>query len=48
MAGASGFLSFKKNGDPRDKAVPILRLTPSGGSVLADVSAATGEPARED
>ncbi|CAM5576676.1 ABC transporter substrate-binding protein [Streptomyces diastaticus] len=47
VAGASGFLSFKKNGDPRDKAVPILRLTPSGRSVLADVSSAAGEPARE-
>jgi hypothetical protein len=45
VPGASGFLSFKDNGDPRDKAVPILRLTPKGESELVDVSAPGGEPA---
>ncbi|MFF8546862.1 ABC transporter substrate-binding protein [Streptomyces albidoflavus] len=48
VPGASGFLSFKKNGDPRDKAVPILRLTTKGDSVLIDVTSATGEVAREN
>ncbi|MEU6657759.1 branched-chain amino acid ABC transporter substrate-binding protein [Streptomyces sp. NPDC046821] len=45
VPGASGFLSFKDNGDPRDKAVPILRLTPKGESKLVDVSAPGGRPA---
>ncbi|MFF2502705.1 branched-chain amino acid ABC transporter substrate-binding protein [Streptomyces sp. NPDC058067] len=45
VPGASGFLSFKDNGDPRDKAVPVLRLTPKGESELVDVSAPGGRPA---
>lgn len=44
VAGASGFISFKNNGDPYNKAVPILRLTADGRSELADVSAPQGEP----
>lgn len=44
VAGASGFLSFQNNGNPRDKAVPVLRLTAQGRAVFVEVSAANGRP----
>ncbi|MET9479318.1 branched-chain amino acid ABC transporter substrate-binding protein [Streptomyces sp. NPDC006638] len=44
VAGASGFLSFQNNGNPRDKAVPILRLTATGRAEFVEVSAARGRP----
>ena len=44
VPGASGFISFANNGDPRNKAVPILRLRPNGSVVLVEVSAPRGEP----
>jgi hypothetical protein len=47
VPGASGFISFKANGDPRDKAVPILRLTSSGRAEFVEVSAASGTPERK-
>lgn len=44
VAGASGFISFQNNGNPRNKAVPILRLTATGRSEIIEVSAAQGKP----
>jgi ABC-type branched-subunit amino acid transport system substrate-binding protein len=44
VAGASGFISFENNGNPSDKAVPVLRLTPSGAAEIVEVSAASGRP----
>ncbi|MEV6653737.1 branched-chain amino acid ABC transporter substrate-binding protein [Streptomyces sp. NPDC051219] len=44
VAGASGFISFQNNGNPRNKAVPILRLNPDGRAVFLEVSAARGKP----
>lgn len=44
VAGASGFVSFQNNGNPRNKAVPILRLNAKGQVELVEVSAAEGKP----
>ncbi|MFJ4918626.1 branched-chain amino acid ABC transporter substrate-binding protein [Streptomyces sp. NPDC088725] len=44
VAGASGFISFQNNGNPRDKAVPVLRLTANGRAEFVEVSAASGRP----
>ncbi|GGZ45574.1 branched-chain amino acid ABC transporter substrate-binding protein [Streptomyces subrutilus] len=44
VAGASGFISFQNNGNPRNKAVPILRLTAAGQAEFVEVSAAEGKP----
>ncbi|MFJ2900928.1 ABC transporter substrate-binding protein [Streptomyces sp. NPDC087212] len=38
VAGASGFLSFHNDGNPRDKAVPILSLNSQGRADLVDVT----------
>jgi ABC-type branched-subunit amino acid transport system substrate-binding protein len=37
VEGASGFLSFRNNGDPIDKAIPVLRLEKDGRFKLDDV-----------
>ncbi|KAF4406331.1 MULTISPECIES: ABC transporter substrate-binding protein [Streptomyces] len=37
VPGAGGFLSFHRNGDPVDKAVPVLKLHPDGHFQLDDV-----------
>ncbi|MZE81404.1 ABC transporter substrate-binding protein [Streptomyces xinghaiensis] len=37
VEGASGFLSFRNNGDPIDRAVPVLKLGPNGHFALDDV-----------
>ncbi|GAA1123639.1 ABC transporter substrate-binding protein [Streptomyces javensis] len=47
VPGASGFISFQNNGNPRNKAIPILHLTAKGRSELVEVSARRGEPARK-
>jgi ABC-type branched-subunit amino acid transport system substrate-binding protein len=44
VPGASGFLSFQNNGNPRDKAVPVLRLTAQGRAEFVEASAARGKP----
>ncbi|MER5812368.1 branched-chain amino acid ABC transporter substrate-binding protein [Streptomyces sp. NPDC002033] len=44
VAGASGFISFQNNGNPRNKAVPILRLSGKGQVEFVEVSAAEGKP----
>ncbi|MFE4172782.1 ABC transporter substrate-binding protein [Streptomyces sp. NPDC056909] len=44
LAGASGFISFQNNGNPDNKAVPILRLNSEGRTELVEVSAAHGKP----
>lgn len=44
VAGASGFISFQNNGNPRNKAVPILSLNSQGRTELVEVSAARGKP----
>ncbi|MFF3755120.1 ABC transporter substrate-binding protein [Streptomyces sp. NPDC002018] len=44
LAGASGFISFQNNGNPRNKAVPILSLNARGRTELVEVSAARGKP----
>ncbi|MGW6602719.1 ABC transporter substrate-binding protein [Streptomyces sp. NPDC055036] len=44
VAGASGFISFQSNGNPRDKAVPILSLNARGRAELVEVSSAEGKP----
>ncbi|MFD9405816.1 branched-chain amino acid ABC transporter substrate-binding protein [Streptomyces sp. NPDC059989] len=44
VAGASGFISFQNNGNPRNKAVPILRLNAKGIAEFVEVSAADGKP----
>ena len=45
VPGASGWISFEENGNPRDKAIPILRLASSGRAHLEDVSSPTGSTA---
>ncbi len=47
VPGASGFISFQNNGNPRNKAIPILHLNAKGRSELVEVSARRGEPARK-
>ncbi|MEU8462007.1 branched-chain amino acid ABC transporter substrate-binding protein [Streptomyces sp. NPDC029003] len=47
VAGASGFISFQNNGNPRNKAVPILRLSGKGQVEFVEVSAAEGKPPQE-
>lgn len=47
VAGASGFISFQNNGNPRNKAVPILRLNAKGQVEFVEVSAAVGKPPQE-
>ncbi|MGE7385232.1 branched-chain amino acid ABC transporter substrate-binding protein [Streptomyces sp. NPDC004126] len=47
VAGASGFISFQNNGNPRNKAVPILRLNGKGQVEFVEVSAAEGKPPQE-
>ncbi|WP_431773845.1 ABC transporter substrate-binding protein [Streptomyces cucumeris] len=47
VAGASGFISFRNDGNPRNKAVPILHLTRTGRAELLEVSAPRGEPPRK-
>lgn len=44
VAGASGFISFQNNGNPRNKAVPILSLNSRGRADLIEVSSAEGRP----
>ncbi|MFE2038933.1 ABC transporter substrate-binding protein [Streptomyces scopuliridis] len=44
VAGASGFISFQNNGNPRNKAVPILSLNAQGRAELVEVSSAQGKP----
>lgn len=44
VAGASGFISFQNNGNPRNKAVPILALDRQGRAVFVEASAARGKP----
>ncbi|MET7903686.1 branched-chain amino acid ABC transporter substrate-binding protein [Streptomyces sp. NPDC005355] len=47
VAGASGFIAFESEGNPRNKAVPILHLNSEGRSELVEVSAPRGEPPRK-
>lgn len=47
VAGASGFISFQNNGNPRNKAVPVLRLDAKGQVEFVEVSAAEGKPPQE-
>nr|WP_180218693.1 branched-chain amino acid ABC transporter substrate-binding protein [Streptomyces albus] len=44
VPGGSGFLSFLNNGNPRNKAVPILRLTEKKRAEFVEVSAPHGAP----
>lgn len=44
VPGGSGFLSFRNSGDPRNKAVPILRLTEKKRAEFVEVSAPSGSP----
>ncbi|WP_165984898.1 ABC transporter substrate-binding protein [Streptomyces sp. YIM 98790] len=44
VPGASGWLSFQLDGNPVDKAVPILELTEDGVAVFRELSAAGGTP----
>ncbi|MGI5348225.1 branched-chain amino acid ABC transporter substrate-binding protein [Streptomyces sp. CA-250714] len=44
VPGGSGFLSFLNNGNPRNKAVPILRLTERKRAEFVEVSAPHGAP----
>ncbi|MBQ1158458.1 branched-chain amino acid ABC transporter substrate-binding protein [Streptomyces sp. A73] len=44
VPGGSGFLSFLNNGNPRNKAVPILRLTEHKRAEFVEVSAPRGAP----
>ncbi|MFJ9343135.1 branched-chain amino acid ABC transporter substrate-binding protein [Streptomyces sp. NPDC101733] len=47
VPGAGGFISFQNNGNPRNKAVPILRLNAKGQVEFVEVSAAEGKPPQE-
>ncbi|MBU3866455.1 branched-chain amino acid ABC transporter substrate-binding protein [Streptomyces sp. 4503] len=47
VPGAGGFISFENDGNPRNKAIPILHLNAKGRSELVEVSARRGEPARK-
>ncbi|MCX4775947.1 ABC transporter substrate-binding protein [Streptomyces sp. NBC_01264] len=47
VAGASGFISFQNNGNPRNKAVPVLQLDARGQVVFVEVSAAEGKPPQQ-
>ncbi|MCF3961081.1 ABC transporter substrate-binding protein [Streptomyces fuscigenes] len=44
VPGAGGFLTFREDGSPVNKAVPILRLDKDGTSAFVEVSAAGGTP----
>ncbi|MCQ8188648.1 ABC transporter substrate-binding protein [Streptomyces rugosispiralis] len=47
VRGASGFISFEDDGNPRNKAIPILYLNTKGRAELVEVSAPRGEPPRK-
>ncbi|MFF3212942.1 ABC transporter substrate-binding protein [Streptomyces sp. NPDC002886] len=47
VAGAGGFISFQNNGNPRNKAVPVLRLSGKGQVEFVEVSAAEGKPPQQ-
>jgi hypothetical protein len=42
VPGASGDIAFDNNGNPVDKAVPLLQLMPNGSVVLREVTWPTG------
>ncbi|MFD0305908.1 hypothetical protein [Streptomyces sp. NPDC127119] len=46
--GASGWLCLDNHGNPYDKAVPIVELTPAGGSKFVKLAWPEGKPPKED
>jgi hypothetical protein len=44
VPGASGDIAFDDNGNPIDKAVPMLQIMPTGATVLRQISWPTGVP----
>ncbi len=47
VAGASGWICLDVHGNPYDKAVPIVELTPQGGSRFVRIAWPEGEAAGE-
>ncbi|TQF06077.1 ABC transporter substrate-binding protein [Kitasatospora acidiphila] len=44
IEGASGLISLDNNGNPVNKAIPIVEFKPNGQVVALDVSSSTGQP----
>lgn len=44
VSGASGWISLDENGNPRDKALTIVRLDPPSATPVYEVSSASGTP----
>jgi len=44
IPGASGDIAFDSAGNPKDKAMPIMRVKPDGSVVQQDLAWATGQP----
>ncbi|MFK8911267.1 serine/threonine-protein kinase [Streptomyces sp. YS-3] len=44
VAGASGWISVDGDGGPRDKAIPVIRIEPSGRTSTIAVTSADGTP----
>ncbi|HEY4459513.1 MAG TPA: amino acid ABC transporter substrate-binding protein [Pseudonocardiaceae bacterium] len=44
VPGASGDIAFDANGNPIDKAIPMLRIMPDGSTALQQISWPTGVP----
>jgi ABC-type branched-subunit amino acid transport system substrate-binding protein len=44
VPGASGWISFDKNGNPINKAIPILEVAPGGDAKLVAVAWSSGSP----
>lgn len=48
VAGASGWICLDEHGNPYDKAVPIVRLTPEGDSQFVQLAWPEGKPPGKD
>ncbi|WP_371656231.1 MULTISPECIES: protein kinase domain-containing protein [unclassified Streptomyces] len=44
VAGASGWITINGDGGPRDKAIPVIRIEPSGRTTTIAVTSADGTP----
>jgi hypothetical protein len=44
LPGASGWIALGNDGAAQDKAIPVLRITPDGGTTATTVTSADGTP----
>jgi hypothetical protein len=44
LPGASGWIALGNDGAAKDKAIPVLRITPDGRTTAATVTSADGTP----